>query len=34
VLPETTPDELIRLMLDKFIANVGEQRLEVPKAVA
>jgi UPF0755 protein len=32
VLPETTPEELIRLMLDKFIANVGEQRLEVPKA--
>ena len=30
VLPETTPEELIRLMLDKFIANVGEQRLEVP----
>ena len=32
VLPETTPEELIRLMLDKFIANVGEQRLDVPKA--
>jgi UPF0755 protein len=32
VLPETTPEELIRLMLDKFIANVGEQRLEVPAA--
>ena len=32
VLPDTTPEELIRLMLDKFIANVGEERLEVPKA--
>ncbi len=32
VLPETTPEELVRLMLDKFIANVGEQRLDVPKA--
>ena len=32
VLPETTPEELVRLMLDKFIANVGEQRLEVPAA--
>jgi UPF0755 protein len=32
VLPDTTPEELIRLMLDKFIADVGEQRLAVPKA--
>ena len=32
VLPDTTPDELVRLMLDKFIANVGEQRLAVPTA--
>jgi UPF0755 protein len=32
VLPETTPEELVRLMLDKFIANVGEQRLDVPAA--
>jgi peptidoglycan lytic transglycosylase G len=32
VLPETTPEELVRLMLDKFIANVGEQRLQVPAA--
>ena len=24
VLPDTTPEELVRLMLDKFIANVGE----------
>jgi UPF0755 protein len=32
VLPETTPEELVRLMLDKFIANVGEQRLAVPAA--
>ncbi len=31
VLPDTTPDELVRLMLDKFIANVGEARLAVPK---
>jgi UPF0755 protein len=30
VLPDTTPDELVRLMLDKFIANVGEDRLAVP----
>ena len=29
VLPDTTPDELVRLMLDKFIANVGEGRLAV-----
>ena len=32
VLPDTTPEELIRLMLDKFIADVGQQRLVVPKA--
>lgn len=31
VLPDTTPEELVRLMLDKFIADVGEQRLAVPK---
>lgn len=30
VLPDTTPEELIRLMLDKFIANVGQERLDVP----
>jgi UPF0755 protein len=30
VLPDTTPEELVRQMLDKFIADVGEQRLEVP----
>lgn len=30
VLPDTTPEELIRLMLDKFIANVGEDRINVP----
>ena len=24
VLPDTTPDELVRLMLDKFAATVGE----------
>jgi len=29
VRPDTTPDELIRLMLDKFIATVGEERLAV-----
>jgi len=32
VLPDTTPEELVRLMLDKFIADVGQQRLNVPKA--
>jgi UPF0755 protein len=32
VLPDTTPDELIRLMLDKFILNVGQARLTVPQA--
>jgi len=31
VLPDTTPEELIRLMLDGFAANVGEERLIVPK---
>ena len=30
VLPDTTPAELIRLMLDKFAANVGEERMDVP----
>ena len=30
VLPDTTPEELIRLMLDNFAANVGEERLDVP----
>lgn len=29
VLPDTTPEELIRLMLDKFVANVGEERIDV-----
>jgi UPF0755 protein len=32
VLPDTTPEELVRLMLDNFIANVGEPHLAVPKA--
>ena len=32
VLPDTTPDELVRLMLDRFIKDVGEDRLAVPKA--
>ena len=31
VLPDTTPDELVRLMLDNFIKNVGAERLAVPK---
>ncbi|MGK2850453.1 MAG: endolytic transglycosylase MltG [Candidatus Limnocylindrales bacterium] len=30
VLPDTTPDELIRLMLDGFIEAVGQERLTVP----
>jgi peptidoglycan lytic transglycosylase G len=29
VLPDTTAEELIRLMLDKFAATVGEERLDV-----
>jgi len=32
VLPDTTPEELIRLMLDGFAAAVGEDRLDVPEA--
>jgi UPF0755 protein len=31
VRPDTTPEELIRMMLDKFIATVGEERLAVPE---
>ena len=31
VLPDTSPDELVRLMLDRFILNVGTERLAVPK---
>ncbi len=31
VLPDTTADELIRLMLDKFYVNVGVDRINVPK---
>lgn len=31
VLPDTTPDELIRLMLDGFIRAVGEELLVVPE---
>jgi UPF0755 protein len=31
VLPDTTPEELVRKMLDQFVANVGEQRMNVPK---
>jgi UPF0755 protein len=30
VLPDTPAEELIRLMLDKFVANVGADRLDVP----
>ena len=29
VLPDTTPEELVRLMLDKFAANVGQDRMTV-----
>lgn len=29
VLPDTTPEELVRLMLDKFAANVGPDRMNV-----
>lgn len=31
VLPDTTPEELIRTMLDGFIAAVGEEKLDVPQ---
>jgi UPF0755 protein len=30
VLPDTTPEELVRLMLDAFAANVGPDRMNVP----
>jgi UPF0755 protein len=30
VLPDTTPEELVRIMLDNFAANVGKDRLVVP----
>jgi UPF0755 protein len=30
VLPDTTAEELVRLMLDKFRANVGAERMKVP----
>jgi len=30
VLPDTTPEELVRLMLDNFYKNVGADRLDVP----
>ena len=32
VLPDTTPEELVRLMLDKFAANVGQKRMDVRAA--
>lgn len=31
ILPDTTPEELIRKMLDGFIAAIGEEKLEVPQ---
>ena len=31
VLPDTTPDELIRKMLDAYAKNVGPARMDVPK---
>lgn len=31
ILPDTTPEELIRRMLDGFIAEVGEPKLDVPQ---
>jgi len=31
VLPDTSADELVRLMLNQFAANVGPDRLNVPK---
>jgi UPF0755 protein len=31
VLPDTTPEELIRLMLDAYVKNVGLERMAVPK---
>jgi UPF0755 protein len=32
VLPDTTPEELVRLMLDQFAQNVGPDRMVVPAA--
>ncbi len=32
VLPDTTPEELVRLMLDRFALNVGDARMTVPAA--
>ncbi len=31
VLPDTTPEELVRLMLDAYAKNVGPERMAVPK---
>ena len=31
VLPDTTPEELVRLMLDAYAKNVGPERMDVPK---
>jgi UPF0755 protein len=31
VLPDTTPEELVRLMLDAYARNVGPERMDVPK---
>jgi UPF0755 protein len=30
ILPDTTPEELVRKMLDAFVANVGEAKMQVP----
>jgi UPF0755 protein len=32
VLPDTTAEELVRLMLDNFVKNVGADRMDVPKS--
>jgi len=32
VLPDTTPEELVRLMLDAYAQNVGPERMNVPAA--
>jgi len=32
VLPDTTPEELVRLMLDAYALNVGPERMNVPEA--
>jgi UPF0755 protein len=32
ILPDTAPDELIRILLDRFQETVGPERMDVPKA--